>query len=77
MFADGVGSTARAMLLPDVRPRTRVTSRGAGWCPRPTLSTATRAALGDAITYYVYANSHILVYPIPGSRRFGRRRASG
>ncbi len=23
-------------------------------------------ALGDAITYYVYPNSHILVYPIPG-----------
>ena len=26
----------------------------------------TRAALDDAITYFVYANSHILVYPIPG-----------
>lgn len=24
------------------------------------------ARLDDAITYHVYANSHILVYPIPG-----------
>jgi 2,6-dihydroxypyridine 3-monooxygenase len=30
------------------------------------LDGATRALFGDAITYYVYANSHILVYPIPG-----------
>ena len=29
--------------------------------------------LDDAITYYVYANSHILVYPIPGAT--GRLRA--
>jgi 2,6-dihydroxypyridine 3-monooxygenase len=30
------------------------------------LTETTREALDDAITYYVYANSHILVYPIPG-----------
>jgi 2,6-dihydroxypyridine 3-monooxygenase len=30
------------------------------------LPPSTRSALDGAITYYVYANSHILVYPIPG-----------
>ena len=40
------------------------------------LDGATRAVFADAITYYVYANSHILVYPIPG--RMGRwRRVNG
>jgi 2,6-dihydroxypyridine 3-monooxygenase len=30
------------------------------------LSADTRTLLDDAITYFVYPNSHILVYPIPG-----------
>jgi 2,6-dihydroxypyridine 3-monooxygenase len=34
--------------------------------PEASLDQATRAVFEDAITYYVYANSHILVYPIPG-----------
>jgi 2,6-dihydroxypyridine 3-monooxygenase len=34
--------------------------------PEASLDPATRAVFDDAITYYVYANSHILVYPIPG-----------
>lgn len=63
--ADGVGSRARACLLPEVRAqyagyvawRGLVSERELGDRARP---------LVDAITYYVYANSHILVYPIPG-----------
>jgi 2,6-dihydroxypyridine 3-monooxygenase len=34
--------------------------------PEAELDSSATKALGDAITYYVYANSHILVYPIPG-----------
>jgi 2,6-dihydroxypyridine 3-monooxygenase len=34
--------------------------------PETCLDATTLALLDDAITYYVYANSHILVYPIPG-----------
>jgi 2,6-dihydroxypyridine 3-monooxygenase len=34
--------------------------------PEASLDAGTRAALDDAITYYVHANSHMLVYPIPG-----------
>src|SRR5215471_2774175 len=63
--ADGVGSRARACLLPEVRAqyagyvawRGLVSERDLGDMAGP---------LGEAITYYVYANSHILVYPIPG-----------
>jgi 2,6-dihydroxypyridine 3-monooxygenase len=66
VFADGVASTARAALLPDVHPRYSGYVAWRGVVSETELSAATRAALDDAITYYVYANSHILVYPIPG-----------
>ena len=66
VFADGVASTARATLLPDVSPQYAGYVAWRGVVPETELSAATRAALDDAITYYVYANSHILVYPIPG-----------
>ena len=67
MFADGVGSTARAALLPDVRPPMPGYVAWRGVVPE-TQSRARRPeiVLDDAITYYVYANSHVLVYPIPG-----------
>jgi 2,6-dihydroxypyridine 3-monooxygenase len=66
VFADGVGSTARAALLPGVRPQYAGYVAWRGVVPETALSAPTRRALDDAITYYVYANSHILVYPIPG-----------
>ncbi|MEP7201020.1 MAG: NAD(P)-binding protein [Ilumatobacteraceae bacterium] len=66
VFADGVGSTARAALLPDVHPRYAGYVAWRGVVPETELTADTRAVLDDAITYYVYANSHILVYPIPG-----------
>ena len=64
--ADGVGSMARARLLPAVRPSYSGYVAWRGMVPEASLDAATRAVLDDAITYYVYANSHILVYPIPG-----------
>lgn len=66
LFADGVGSTARSLLLPEVRAEYSGYVAWRGVIPETELSEATRAVLDDAITYYVYANSHILVYPIPG-----------
>lgn len=66
VFADGVGSTARALLLPDSVPQYAGYVAWRGVVPETELSGATRAALDDAITYFVYANSHVLVYPIPG-----------
>ena len=44
--------------------------------PEADLDDRTRGVFGDAITYFVYANSHILLYPIPGpdgSVRHGER----
>lgn len=64
--ADGVGSTARARLLPEVQPAYAGYVAWRGMVPEAALDPATLARLGDAITYYVYANSHVLVYPIPG-----------
>lgn len=64
--ADGVGSTARARLLPAVQPSYSGYVAWRGMVAEASLDMATRAVFDDAITYYVYANSHILVYPIPG-----------
>jgi len=66
VFADGIGSTARFVLNREVRPEYSGYVAWRGVVRETELSDATRLALDDAITYYLYANSHILVYPIPG-----------
>jgi 2,6-dihydroxypyridine 3-monooxygenase len=66
VFADGVGSTARAALLPESRPEYAGYVAWRGVVPETHVNKTTRTVLDDAITYFVYANSHILVYPIPG-----------
>jgi 2,6-dihydroxypyridine 3-monooxygenase len=64
--ADGVTSLARARLLPEVRPSYSGYVAWRGTLPEQALPAATRELLGDAITYQVLPDSHILVYPIPG-----------
>jgi 2,6-dihydroxypyridine 3-monooxygenase len=74
--ADGVGSAARRRLLPEVQPSYAGYVAWRGMTPEAGLDDHARAILGDAITYFVSANSHILVYPIPaldGSVRPGER----
>jgi 2,6-dihydroxypyridine 3-monooxygenase len=77
VFADGIHSTGRALLLPDVRP---VYAGYVGWrgtVPEYELEPAAFSALHEAITYYVGSNTHILTYPIPdfdGSIEPSRRR---
>ena len=74
--ADGVGSAARRRLLPEVQPSYAGYVAWRGMTPEADLDEPARAVLGDAITYFVSANSHILVYPIPaldGSVRPGER----
>jgi 2,6-dihydroxypyridine 3-monooxygenase len=74
--ADGVGSTFRGLLLPGAHRRYSGYVAWRGMVPERALDPATRQELGDAISYHVYANSHILVYPIPGpdgSVRVGER----
>ena len=63
--ADGVGSPARARLLPAVRPAYSGYVAWRGTVPERDLSPGARTILGDALTYQVLPGSHILVYPIP------------
>lgn len=63
--ADGIGSAVRRRLVPDSESRYAGYVAWRGTVPQAALSAATGQRLGDAITYFVYANSHILLYPIP------------
>jgi 2,6-dihydroxypyridine 3-monooxygenase len=64
--ADGVSSPARARLLPGVKPSYSGYVAWRGTVPERALPAAARELFGDAITYQVLKDSHILVYPIPG-----------
>src|SRR5215468_4241973 len=64
--ADGVSSPARARLLPEVSPSYSGYVAWRGTVPERALPAATRELFGDAITYQVLKDSHVLVYPIPG-----------
>jgi 2,6-dihydroxypyridine 3-monooxygenase len=64
--ADGVGSLARKKLQPDAAPRYAGYVAWRGTVPEGDVEPALAARLNEAITYHVAANSHILVYPIPG-----------
>jgi 2,6-dihydroxypyridine 3-monooxygenase len=63
--ADGVGSAARARLLPEVKPAYAGYVAWRGTLPERELSASARKVLSDAITYQVLPHSHVLVYPIP------------
>lgn len=65
--ADGVGSLVRQRLQPHARRRYAGYVAWRGMVPESELDSAVIEALGDAITYHVFANSHILVYPIPSA----------
>ena len=64
--ADGLGSAGRAALVPGAAPSYAGYVAWRGTLPERSLSPAARKAFGDAIIYQVLADSHILVYPIPG-----------
>jgi 2,6-dihydroxypyridine 3-monooxygenase len=63
--ADGVRSSARARLLPQVSPRYAGYVGWRGAVDSSALGPATFAALEGAITYCVMPHSHLLAYPIP------------
>jgi 2,6-dihydroxypyridine 3-monooxygenase len=66
VFADGISSTGRRRLLPDVQP---VYSGYVGWrgtVPETEVSAETHALLDDALSYSMGPLSHICMYPIPG-----------
>ena len=74
--ADGIGSSARRRLLPDVVPAYAGYAAWRGTVQEHRMDDATLDALDDALVYQVLPQSHILVYPIPnvdGATRSGRR----
>ena len=66
VFADGINSRARARFDVDADPEYSGYVGWRGTVPLRSLSPATRALMGDAITYSVVPDSHITLYPIPG-----------
>lgn len=64
--ADGVGSSSRLHLQPRAAQVYAGYVAWRGMVAERDLPRQLAASLSDAITYHVFANSHILVYPIPG-----------
>ena len=63
--ADGIGSITRSRLQPQSQRSFAGYVAWRGMVPESELPDEVVAQLANAITYFVYANSHILVYPIP------------
>jgi 2,6-dihydroxypyridine 3-monooxygenase len=65
--ADGIQSTARRLLLPDLEHRYAGYVGWRGALEEDDLTDGAREAVSDALIYYVMPNSHILTYPIPSA----------
>ncbi|MDH5503556.1 MAG: monooxygenase [Acidimicrobiia bacterium] len=63
--ADGLASTARTLLLPEVQPKYAGYVAWRAITPEADLSPETQALLRDAMVYQVLERSHILAYAIP------------
>jgi 2,6-dihydroxypyridine 3-monooxygenase len=66
VFSDGIRSTGRAQYCPEVTPRYAGYVGWRGTVPESALDPVTLGVLGDAMSYYVGDNTHIILYPIPG-----------
>lgn len=64
--ADGIGSAFRKALVPRVERQYAGYVAWRGMIPESSIDPEVASQLGDAITYGIFANSHILIYPIPG-----------
>jgi 2,6-dihydroxypyridine 3-monooxygenase len=65
--ADGINSTGRRLLLPEVRPRYAGYVAWRGAIAEEALSPRSLAALHGAIAYAILPDSHALAYPIPAA----------
>lgn len=77
VFADGISSTGRRRLLPDVAPSYSGYVGWRGTVPESEVSASTLEKLLDSLSYVVTGDSHMNIYPIPGAageREPGRRR---
>ena len=64
--ADGISSTARKLLLPQVERRYANYVGWRGMVLENTFSAETFELLSDALTYSTSDRSHMIIYPIPG-----------
>lgn len=67
VFADGISSTGRRRLLPDVGPSYSGYVGWRGTVPEAEVSDETLELLLDALSYAVTRDSHMNIYPIPGA----------
>ena len=65
--ADGIQSTARRLLLPELERRYAGYVGWRGAVEEADLGANVRTALADALIYSVIPHSHILTYPIPSA----------
>lgn len=65
VFADGMGSTGRSILAPEVTPEYAGYVAWRGTVPERLLSEATLDLIADAMVYQVLDPGHALVYAIP------------
>ncbi len=65
VFADGMGSTGRGLMAPDVTPQYAGYVAWRGTVPENVLSPSTRDEVADAMIYQILGPGHILVYAIP------------
>jgi 2,6-dihydroxypyridine 3-monooxygenase len=66
--ADGLSSTARSILLPEVQPKYAGYVAWRGTTPEAALSQQAQVDLADSMIYQVLDHGHILVYAIPDSQ---------
>jgi 2,6-dihydroxypyridine 3-monooxygenase len=66
VFADGISSTGRRRLLPEVTPQYSGYVGWRGTVPESEVSARTHDLLHDSLTYATAPNTHIVMYPIPG-----------
>jgi 2,6-dihydroxypyridine 3-monooxygenase len=71
VFADGINSTARQRFDSHAALHYSGYVGSRGTHPLRSLSSSARAELRDAITFDVPANSHVVMYPIPGEEGTG------
>lgn len=67
VFADGIHSTGRRLLLPEIGVDYAGYVAWRGTIEKARLTGESFAKLADAIAYYVGAGTHMLTYPIPGA----------
>jgi len=66
VFADGITSTGRRLLIPEAQPQYSGYIGWRGTVPENELSDTSMALMGDALGYCFVADGHICMYPIPG-----------